>query len=109
MIHAARLRRSRDIAAVRAEGRAVRRSTFVARVRAHDANGTRVAVVAPRSVGSAVMRNRARRRVREAFRRELASTQPAADFFVTVRPEAVSAPHATIVADAASVLREAAR
>ena len=59
-------------------------------------------------IGSAVVRNRARRRVREAFRHEL-STSPSSgvDILISVKPEAVATPFATLVADAASVLREA--
>ena len=69
---------------------------------------TRIAVTAPRMIGSAVVRSRARRRVREAFRRELAVTIPAGiDILVTVKPEAVSTPFATLASDARSVLREA--
>ena len=105
---AARLRRSRDIAAVRAEGRSIRRASFSARVRRSGTPGTRLAFAAPRSIGPAVTRNRARRRVREAFRREL-STAPSSgvDMLITVRPEAVSQAFAALVADAASALREA--
>lgn len=68
----------------------------------------RIAVTAPRTVGSAVIRNRARRRVREAFRHELSmSPSPGVDILVSVKPEAVAAPFATLSSDAASVLREA--
>ena len=110
MIRAARLRRSRDIAAVQKTGRAIRRSAFVARVRPSDLRGIRIAVTASRSIGNAVVRNRARRRVREAFRRELAAaTGTGIDVLVAVRPEAVAAPFASLVSDAASILREGPR
>ena len=110
MISAARLRRSRDIAAVRSDGRSLRRAAFAARVRANDGQGTRIAVTATRTIGSSVVRNRARRRVREAFRRQ----SPAAlasnlDIVVSVRPEAVSMEFPTLLTDAASLLLEAAR
>ena len=107
MIRAARLRRSRDIAAVQKTGRALRRSAFVARVRPSDLRSIRVAVTASRSIGTAVMRNRARRRVREAFRRELATaSRTGIDVLVAVRPEAVAAPFAALRAEVAGVLRE---
>jgi len=110
MMRAARLRRSRDIATVRASGRALRRSAFVARVLPRDGSATRIAFVASRSIGGAVVRNRARRRVREAFRRQLATSDARGlDILVTVRPEAVAASFGTLVADAGSLLREAAR
>jgi ribonuclease P protein component len=107
-MRAARLRRSRDIAAVRSEGRSLRRAAFNARIRRSGEPLTRIAVTAPRSIGSAVVRSRARRRVREAFRRELStSASSGVDILVTVRPEAVSTPFPALAADAQSVLREA--
>ena len=109
MIRAARLRRSRDIAAVQMTGRAVRRPAFVARVRPSPVRTIRIAVTASRSIGTAVVRNRARRRVREAFRHELARTsRTGIDVLVAVRPEAVAAPFAALRADVAGLLREGA-
>jgi ribonuclease P protein component len=111
MARAARLRRSSDIAAVRAEGRSQRRASFSARVRANDLSEVRLAVTAPRTVGRSVERNRARRRVREAFRRAIAPLEvaPGVDVLVTVRSEAIGAEFRGLEADAQSVLREAAR
>lgn len=109
VMRAARLRRSSDIARVRTEGRAIRRNAFVVRVRRGDGAAVRVAVVAPGSVGRAVSRNRARRRVREAFRHALApiSLSAGADMLVTVRREAGRADFRALAADAASAVREA--
>jgi ribonuclease P protein component len=111
VVRAARLRRSGDIALVRAQGRSLRKASFNARVRHTDGSTMRLAVVAPRAVGSAVIRNRARRRVREAFRRVLASsaTGESIDLLITVRPEAALADFPAMQADALAVLREAAR
>lgn len=108
---AARLRRSTDIAAVRAEGRPHRRTAFNARVRRTDGPGTRLAVVAPRTVGSAVTRNRARRRVREAFRLGFASVAagPSIDVLITVRPAATRAVFAVTLAEVRSFLAEIGR
>ena len=108
MVPAARLRRSADIANVRAAGRSLRRTSFAARILRTDARGVRIAVTAPRTLGSSVARNRMRRRVREAFRRALAATRPlpAMDIIVTARPEAATADFRTLEAEAASVLRE---
>lgn len=67
-------------------------------------------MTAARTIGTAVTRNRARRRVREAFRRELAAMNAASvDILVSVRPEAVAAPFASLVSDASSALREVTR
>src|SRR5256885_15056783 len=88
-MNAARLRRSTDIAAARKTGRAVRDIAFVARLRPNDLNVMRIAVSAPRTVGISTIRNRARRRVREAFRRACADATSAQDVVVTVRREAI--------------------
>ncbi|HUQ41626.1 MAG TPA: ribonuclease P protein component [Candidatus Limnocylindrales bacterium] len=111
MSPAARLRRSTDIAAVRASGRSRRGTAFNAKSRPNGAQSTRLAVIAPRAVGSAVKRNRARRRVREAFRRGFASAPlgPSIDLLITVQPGAQRADFKALEAEAASLLRELAR
>jgi ribonuclease P protein component len=108
VVRAARLRRSGDIEKLRNAGRSDRRASFSARIRATDTSEARLAVSAPRSVGTAVVRNRARRRVREAFRRAAAADAGSggADVLVTVRREAAEVDFAALVADAASVLKE---
>ncbi|OLC53836.1 MAG: ribonuclease P protein component [Chloroflexi bacterium 13_1_40CM_4_68_4] len=108
MVRAARLRRSGDIEKVRSAGRSFRRASFNARVLGTQTFEARLAVSAPRSLGTAVLRNRARRRVREAFRQAatLETAPGGADVLVTVRREAAEGDFAALVADAASVLRE---
>lgn len=110
-MRAARLRRSGEIATVRAEGRSLRRGAFTARARMSDRPMTRIAVTASRTVGPAVVRNRARRRVREAFRLAIRSGRPtpSLDVVVAVRPEATEADFRAIQADAAAVLKGATR
>jgi ribonuclease P protein component len=111
MSPAARLRRSTDIAAVRASGRSRRGSAFNAKTRPNGGEDTRLAVIAPRAVGSAVKRNRARRRVREAFRRGFASAapSPSIDLLITVQRGADTAEFKALEDEAASLLRELAR
>ena len=105
-MNASRLRRSTDIAAVRKTGRGVRDGAFMARLRPNDLNVMRLAVSAPRTVGISTIRNRARRRVREAFRQACAATDasPAQDVVVTVRRDALSADFATLRAAATAAL-----
>jgi ribonuclease P protein component len=107
-MRAARLRRSGDIKTLRAEGRSIRRAGFSARLRRTGLPETRLAVVAPRTVGPAVTRNRARRRVREAFRAalEARTSQVALDILVTARPEALHTEFMALRDDASSVLSE---
>jgi len=113
-MNAARLRRSTDIAAARKIGRGVRDTAFVARLRPNELNEMRLAVSAPRTVGISTVRNRARRRVREAFRQACAAVDdmPALDIVVSVRREALTADFAALRAAAAAALattRAAAR
>ena len=108
-MRAARLRRSGDIQVLRNAGRSLRRPAFLARVRLTETHVARLAVIAPRGLGRAVARNRARRRVREAFRLALAFRAPEVglDILVAARPDAL---HTEVIAlrdDAASVLTEA--
>ena len=105
-VNAARLRRSTDIATVRKIGRGVRDSAFVARLLPNDLSVMRLAVSAPRTVGISTVRNRARRRVREAFRQacEAADVASAQDIVVTVRREALTADFAVLRAAAAAAL-----
>ena len=105
-MNAARLRRSTDIATVRKIGRGVRDVAFTARMRPNELSVMRLAVSAPRTVGIATIRNRARRRVREAFRLACAAVDnaPALDIVVTVRRDAIAADFSTLRAAAAAAL-----
>ena len=105
-MNAARLRRSTDIAAARKIGRGVRNSAFVARLRPNDLTITRLAVSAPRTVGISTIRNRARRRVREAFRQACAASDglPGQDVVVTVRRDALTADFSALRAAATAAL-----
>jgi len=104
-MRAERLRRTRDIENVRAGGVARADAHFTMRALRNGRGVVRVAVAAPRSLGTAVRRSRARRRVREAIRvllRERASA-PGADIFVVARRPALDAPAAVL---RAAVARE---
>jgi ribonuclease P protein component len=108
-MRAARLRRSGDIKTLRAEGRSLRRAAFTARLRRNDLPETRIAVIAPGNVGNSVTRNRARRRVREAFRIAFGyrRSEVGLDVLVTARPEALHTEFIALRDDAATVLSEA--
>ena len=96
---------------MRASGRAARTRTFLARAAITGEPTSRLAVVAPGTVGTAVTRNRARRRVREAFQRAFASAQSSRsiDLVISVRAEAATAPFDAIATDARTVLEDLAR
>ena len=77
-----RLKRRKDFQRVYRGGVVWKGSCFVLHVLVRE-DGVRLGIVVPRRFGSAVERNRVKRRLREAFRR-IASSLPAAD--VIVRP-----------------------
>ena len=107
---AARLRRTQDIAKVRAEGRAIRaEGPFSLRVRPADEAVVRIAVHAAGEINGSVRRNRARRRVREALRLALRDRQPGrgADLLVAAKRGALTAPAARLREAAGRALDEA--
>jgi ribonuclease P protein component len=97
-VHAARLRRDADIAAVWSEGMKVQHSMFALRARPNGLDVIRMAVAAPRSLGRAVARNRSRRRLREAFRAEIGNlaSGPGCDMVIVARPQTASASFADL-------------
>jgi ribonuclease P protein component len=105
-VDAARLRRDADIAAVWSDGRKLQHPLFTARALPNGMTAMRLAVSAPRSLGRAVARNRARRRLRDAFRtviRDLES-RPGCDLVVVARRPVASAPYPELRAAAAKAL-----
>ena len=85
-----RLRRNADFCAVREQGRRLDCGAFLLTWRMRPAGSpvvpARVGVVASRvSVGNAVHRNRAKRRLREIFRRHQTLVPPGFDLVLTAR------------------------
>jgi ribonuclease P protein component len=105
-VDAARLRRDADIAAVWSEGMRIQHSMFALRARPNGLDVIRVAVAAPRSLGRAVARNRSRRRLREAFRAEIAELprRIGSDVVIVARPLAESAAFGDLRKAAAAAL-----
>jgi ribonuclease P protein component len=86
-----RLRRNDDFRAVREQGRRTDCGAFLLTWRVRPAEvapePTRLGVVASRaSVGDAVHRNRAKRRLREIYRRHQSLVPPGLDLVLTARP-----------------------
>lgn len=92
-MRAERLRRTRDIEIVREEGALTVDRHFSIRSKPNALGIIRVAVGSPRSLGTAVKRNRARRRVREALRALLLDRRsaPGTDLLVVARAPALGA------------------
>jgi ribonuclease P protein component len=84
-----RLSRSRDFDAVYRHGRSVSTRFLVlywfSREEAAD-DGARLGLAVPRAVGTAVVRNRIRRCLREAFRARLPELPQDQDYVLVVRP-----------------------
>ncbi len=102
-MRATRLRRTKDIELARMKGETRSDPLFTLRARPNGTDRVRVAVASPRAIGTAVRRNRARRRLRDAVRTLLAprAASRGIDLFFVARPPAVDAPAASLRAAAA--------
>ncbi len=78
-----RLRRRKDFAAAYRQGRTQSNQLLVLRVRANGSDVTRFGFVAGKVVGGAVVRNRVKRRLREAARS--IETKPGLDIVIGAR------------------------
>ena len=105
-MRAARLRRTTDVQRVRRQGAS--RSDRLYHVAALTTSGdeTRVAISVPARVGTAVRRNRARRRTRAVFARLALRLHAPADLLVRVRGDAVDATFSDLERSAAALLAE---
>ena len=86
-----RLRRRKDFAAAYRRGHVQGNQLLVIRVRANGSGVTRFGFVAGKAIGGAVVRNRVKRRLREAARR--VEIQPGFDMVIGARKPSSSAPY----------------
>jgi len=82
-----RIRKKSDFASLYREGSRFRGRLFTLVFRSNGLSHSRLAVVASRKVGSAVVRNRVKRRFRELFRRNKGLLGEPLDLIVITRPE----------------------
>ncbi|HEX8996165.1 MAG TPA: ribonuclease P protein component [Ktedonobacterales bacterium] len=68
---------------------------------------SRIGLAVNKRVGSAVQRNRVKRRLREAIRRRLWKAQPGWDMIVTARPESADANYAALADELHELLTRA--
>lgn len=92
-----RIRRNRDFQAVRGRGRRLDAGAFVVwcaqrEVLPGSYAGPRVGVAASRAIGNAVVRNLAKRRMRDLFRRRAELLPPAVDLVISTRKPVVELP-----------------
>ena len=102
-----RIRRRAEYRKIYQEGARFHARLMTLFILPNDQQGPRLGVAATRKLGPAVRRNRAKRLVREIFRRN----KPAAgyDIVVVPRPEMLSAGFADLEADYCSALRRRIR
>jgi len=90
MQRAHRLRHAADFQRVRDQRRAWRHPLLVLYVAPNDGQATRLGISVGRRVGNAVVRNRVKRRVREAVRHRYAQLVPGQDLVFIARPPAAA-------------------
>jgi ribonuclease P protein component len=91
------LSRPQDFAAIQGAGSTRTHALLSARFLRTDRETTRFGLSTGRRLGGAVIRNRVRRRIREALRVMAPSFQPGWDVLIIARPAIVEADHAALV------------
>jgi ribonuclease P protein component len=91
------LSRPQDFAAFGGGGTSRSHPLLTARFRRTDLETTRFGLSTSRALGGAVVRNRVRRRLREALRVMAPSFQPGWDVLIIARPAIVGADHDRLV------------
>lgn len=100
-----RLTRSNEFKRVRQSGKSFAHPLIVLIASASEQEGTRVGVSASRSLGSAVKRNRAKRRLREAMRPLLPALRPGWHLILLARKPLLQAEFAEIQSAIAQLLQ----
>jgi len=98
------LTRPQDFTALQSEGTLRSHPLLSARFLRTDLDMTRFGLSTGRKLGGAVVRNRARRRLREALRVMAPSFQPGWDVLIIARPGIVDADHDTLVGSLRRIL-----
>ena len=99
------LSRPRDFATLQSEGTTRAHPLLLARFVRTDLETSRFGLSTGRKLGGAVVRNRVRRRLREALRVMAPSFQPGWDVLIIARPGLVEADHDALVGALRRVLR----
>lgn len=102
-----RVRRRGEFKRVFDTGARVSSRYFTVLVAINDANATRLGIVASRKLGDAVRRNRAKRLIRDVFRRLEKDQSPDLDVIVIPRRELFDAPFTDLERDFRAAWRRA--
>jgi len=105
-VQAQRVRRRADFELVYETGARARGRFLTVLTRPNGLKGMRLGIAATRKLGSAVRRNRAKRLVRDIFRRNVC-TAAGFDIVVIPRPELLDAEFTSLEADYRTTLRRA--
>ena len=103
-----RVKQQRDFARARAQGNRVVSGCLIANVLPRAGVSSRLGVVTSSKIGNAVVRNRARRLMRETFRLHQHELAWAMDLVLVARPSIVGKKLADVEHDFLRVLRQAA-
>jgi len=106
-----RVRRRADFVRVQQQGRRVSGRFVTLLILANNGTAPRLGLIASRKLGPAVARNRAKRRLRDLFRRHrgLLGSGAALDIVAIPRRELIAAPFADVEADFLSTLERVSR
>ncbi len=105
---AARIKQGRDFARARQEGQRLAGGCLVANWRRlPPASASRLGVITGRKIGGAVVRNRARRLLREAFRLHQHDLAGPVDLVLVARPSVVGKGFVEVETDFLTTLRKA--
>ena len=102
-----RLRRARDFARVRTEGRSWSHTLLVLSAASNGTDVTRAGFVVSKRVGKAHVRNRVKRILREAVRRQLPLVPGGYDLVISGKPAVADQPYAQVEAAIVRQLRQA--
>lgn len=86
-----RIRRGPELIRILSKGKKRQTPYFTLHFFPNDKSRTRLGVIASRRAGNAVSRNRAKRLLREAFRRQYTKLPPSMDFVLVAKPPLVKA------------------
>ena len=105
---AARLKQGRDFARLRQEGERLAHGCLIANWRSLPAGtSSRLGVITAGRLGNAVVRNRARRLLRESYRLHQHELQQAVELVLVARPSIVGRAFADVERDFLATLRKA--
>jgi ribonuclease P protein component len=109
LAHTQHLRSAADFEEVRRTGRRAEAGPFTLRLRLRTEGPRRLGVIASRKAGPSVQRNRAKRTLRELFRRNQDALPPSCDVVVIIRPNFAEFPFEEIHARYLHALKQTSR